>query len=59
MKWPPLTIAQCDERLLACTDAYHQAIDDGDELTADAMHDTLDELLDARSHIPVQQRGDR
>jgi hypothetical protein len=55
--WPPLTIHECDERLTACCEAFKQAVEAGDELTADAMRDTMDELLDRRARIPQARPG--
>jgi hypothetical protein len=52
MNWPPLTIADCDERIYACRQAFIQAELDGDTITADAMEDTMNELWERRAHIP-------
>jgi hypothetical protein len=41
-----LTLAECARRITACRTAELNAKDDGDELSADAAHDLVDELLD-------------
>lgn len=44
------TIAEIDRRLTACRVAYIDALDHDDEITADAMSDTMDELFEERAH---------
>lgn len=52
--WPPLTIPEVDERIYACRGAYIQAVEDADELTADAMQATMDELFERRAIVRAQ-----
>lgn len=54
-----LTIAQVDERLTDCLNAYQTAIDLGDWEIADAMYIAMDDLLDQRCHSPQHAHGVR
>lgn len=49
-----LTVRDIDQRLVAMTAEFKQAITDGRLADADAAYEALDDLLDQRIHIPAQ-----
>jgi hypothetical protein len=55
MNVDPLSVADIDERLMACRAAYFNAMETDDFDSADAMYAAMDDLLDRRCHIPLQR----
>lgn len=54
---PPIgSVQECDRRLMACYAAYVLALDSGDDESAFAAYELIDELLDRRLTAPHRAR---